>query len=69
MSGQKINQGRDLEAGTIMEAMEGFGHWFIPHSLLSLLSYRTQDHQPRNGTLTNGFGTPHKWILLSQIND
>jgi hypothetical protein len=25
-----------------------------PHCLLSLLSYRTQDHQPRDGTIHNG---------------
>ena len=26
-------------------------YWFAPHGLLSLLSYRTQDHQPRDGTM------------------
>jgi hypothetical protein len=25
-------------------------YWLVPHSLLSLLSYRTQDHQSRDGT-------------------
>ena len=27
-----------------------------PHELLSLLCYRTQDHQPRDGTTHNGHG-------------
>ena len=27
--------------------------------LLSLLSYRTQDYQPRDGTTHNGLGPPH----------
>jgi hypothetical protein len=25
-------------------------HWLASHGLLSLFSYRTQDHQPRHGT-------------------
>jgi hypothetical protein len=28
----------------------------VPHGMLSLLSYRTQDHQPRDGTTHNGLG-------------
>jgi hypothetical protein len=29
----------------------GAVYWLAPRSLLSLLSYRTQDHQPRDGTV------------------
>jgi hypothetical protein len=31
---------------------------FVPHGLLSLPSYRTQDRQPRDGTTHNGLGPP-----------
>jgi hypothetical protein len=33
-------------------------YWFAYHSLLSLLSYRTQDLQARDGTTHNGLGLP-----------
>jgi hypothetical protein len=31
--------------------------WFAPHGLLSLLSYRTQDHQPRVACTHNELGS------------
>jgi hypothetical protein len=36
-------------------------YWLAPCGLLSLLSYRTQDYQPRDGTTHNGLGLgpPH----------
>jgi hypothetical protein len=34
--------------------------WLAPHGLLNLLSYRTQDHQPRDGATHNGLGPPHQ---------
>jgi hypothetical protein len=34
----------------------GAASWLAPHGLLSLLSYRTQDHQLRGGTTHNGLG-------------
>jgi hypothetical protein len=37
-------------------------YWLAPHGFLSLLSYRTQDHQPRDVTTHNGLG------LLSSIS-
>ena len=46
-SGQKVKQARNLEA-----------YWLTPHGLLSPLSYRTQDQQPRHGTTHNGLATP-----------
>lgn len=32
-------------------------HWLAHHGLLSLLSYRTKDHQPRGGTTHNRLGS------------
>jgi hypothetical protein len=36
--------------------MEGTADWLVHHGLFNLLSYRTQDHQPRDGTTRNGLG-------------
>lgn len=33
-------------------------HWFLPHSLLSLLSYKTQDHRPRGGPAHSELAPP-----------
>ena len=41
----------------------GTAHWLAPHGLLSLLSYRTQDHQARDGTTHNGLGPPHQSLI------
>jgi hypothetical protein len=37
----------------------GAAYWLASPGLLSLLSYRTQDHQARDGTTHNGLGPPH----------
>jgi hypothetical protein len=37
-------------------------YWLAHHDLLSLLSYRTQDHQPRSGTPTMHWA-PHPSII------
>jgi hypothetical protein len=47
-------QGRNLEAGSGAEAMAGV----LLTDSLSLISYSTQDHQPRDGTTHNGLGSP-----------
>ena len=47
---RNLKKSRNLEAEADTEAMEGAAYWLTPHRLLSLLSYRTQDHQPRGGT-------------------
>ena len=36
----------------------GAVYWLVPRGLLSLLSYRTQDQQPRDGTTCDVLGTP-----------
>ena len=43
------------EVGADAEAMEGC-YWLASPGLLSLLSYRTQVYQPRNGSTHNGLG-------------
>jgi len=44
---QGLKQGRNLEAE---EWLWSVPYWIALHGLLSLLSYRTQDRQPRDGT-------------------
>ena len=46
------------EAGAGVETMEDAEFWLTSPALLSLLSYRTQDHQPKDGTTHNGLGLP-----------
>jgi len=48
----------DQEARADAEAMEGDAYWLAAPALLGLLSYRTQNHQPRDGTTHNGLGPP-----------
>ena len=36
----------------------GAAYWLAPHGLLSFLSYRTQDYQPRDGITHRGLGPP-----------
>lgn len=54
---RKVRAGTEawLEPGgrSDAEAVEG-ANWFVSRGLLSLLSCRTQDHQPRSGTPTVG---------------
>ena len=52
---------REIWTGTwrqdwMQRPWKGAAYWLIPHGLFSLLSYRTQDHQPRNGPSHNGLG-------------
>jgi hypothetical protein len=49
----------DQEAGADAVAMEGCFYWLASTGLLSLLSYRTQDYQPRDGTTHKGPSPPH----------
>ena len=46
-SGQELKQGWNLKSGADAEAMESAAYWLASHGLLSLLSYRTQNHQLR----------------------
>ena len=58
MAGQELKKGRNLEAGADSEAMVGAAYWLAPYGLLSLLSYRAQDHQTRDSTTQKGLGAP-----------
>jgi hypothetical protein len=40
-------------------------YWLASPGLLSLLSYRTQDHQPRDGTTHKG--PSHPWSLIEKM--
>ena len=40
----------------IQRPWRGAAYWLDPHDLLSLLSYRSQDHQLRDGTTFNRLG-------------
>jgi hypothetical protein len=57
MSGWKQKQGRNLLTD------------LLPKVLLGLLSYRIQDHQPRDGVTHNGLGPPHQSLAKKiQLN-
>ena len=49
-------QGRDLDAEANAETQRDAACWLVHRGLLSLLPYRTQDHQPRDGSTRNGQG-------------
>jgi len=66
-SGQELKQGRNTKAGADAEAIEDAAYWPAPHGLLSLLSYRIQDHQPRDGTTYNGLGPPTSYRLAYRL--
>lgn len=53
--------GRSLEADNEAEAIGESSYGFAPRGFLSLLSYSTQNHQPRGGT------TPGELGLLTSI--
>jgi hypothetical protein len=58
--GQQVRQRRNLESGADAPLDHG-GHtayWLASHGLLSLLSYRTQSHQHRDGTTHNRLDPP-----------
>jgi hypothetical protein len=63
-SGQALKQGRNLEAAADAEAMEGRCLLACSQDLLSLLSDRTRDHQPRDGPAHSGLAPPTMgWTL------
>ena len=42
-------------------------YWLASHGLLSLLSYRTQDHQPWDGTVPRELGPPTSIIKEENV--
>jgi len=57
-SGQELKQDKGLQAGADAETMGGAAYWLVFDDSLNLLSYRTLDHQPRDGT-THKFSVLH----------
>jgi len=57
-SGQELTQDRNLEAGADAEAVEEGCLLACFPWLSQPASYRTQDHQPRDGTAHSGLGPP-----------
>ena len=55
----------DQKAGADAEAIEGWSLLAYFPGLLSLLSYRTQDYQPRDGPTHNGPFPP--WSLIEKM--
>ena len=49
-SGQELKQERNLEK-ELMKPWKSVAYWLALHSLLSLLSSRTQEHHPRVGNI------------------
>jgi hypothetical protein len=44
-------------------------YWLAPHGLFSLLSYRIQEHQPRDGANhhgTMGWALPHQSLIKKE---
>jgi hypothetical protein len=52
------------DAGADAEAMEEY-YWLASPALLTLLSYRTQDYHPKDGTTHNG--PSHTWSLIEKM--
>jgi hypothetical protein len=45
----------------------GAAYWLAPHGLLSMLSYRTQDLQPRGRTTHNGWALLQKSLIKKML--
>jgi len=61
--GQRLKQSRDLESGANAKAMEGCCLLACSCGFLILTSYRSQDHQLRDGPTHNGLGLPHQSLI------
>jgi hypothetical protein len=53
---QDRNSEKELRADA--ETTESAAYWLAPRGLLSLLSYRTQDHEARSDTTHHELGLP-----------
>jgi hypothetical protein len=57
-SGQELKQVRSWRKELMQTPWKDAAYSLVPCSLPSLLSCRTQDHQPRDGTAHSGLGPP-----------
>jgi hypothetical protein len=62
-SGLELKQVRKQEL--MQRPWRDVTYWFASPGLLSLLSYRTEDYQPRDGTSHNG--PSHPWSLIEKM--
>jgi hypothetical protein len=42
----------------VQRPWRGAAYWLAHHVLISLLAYKTQDHQPKGGSTHTGLGPP-----------
>lgn len=63
---QNRTQGNKLESGIDVEAVQECCLLACSSCLLSMLSYTTQDHQPRGGT--SAYGMSHPISIFNQDN-
>ena len=59
---EEVGTGTQNRTGTWRQELmqrpwRGAAYWLALHGLLSLLSHRTQGHQPRDGAIHNGLGS------------
>lgn len=47
----------------MLRLWSGAAYWLAPDGLLRLFSFRTQDHQPGDGTMHNGLGPPQQSLI------
>jgi hypothetical protein len=55
-SGRNSNRAGTLRKELMQKSWRGAAYWLAPYGLFSLLSYRTQDRLPRDGSTHNGRG-------------
>jgi hypothetical protein len=63
--GQELKQDKDLEIGADAEGVKSAAYWLVRHDFLSLLSYRTQGHQPRDIPTHSGLSSPTSVTVLA----
>ena len=57
-SGQELlNRAKNWRQELMQRPWRGAAYWLAPHGLVSLISYKIQDHQPRDGTTHNGLSS------------
>jgi hypothetical protein len=60
-SGHEFKQSSNPESGADAEALRGAAYWLASHGFFSLLFFsRTQDDQPRDGSLTMNWALHHQ---------
>jgi hypothetical protein len=64
-SSLKGSQGQERKQGETwrQRPWRGVAYWLNPYGFLSLLSYRTQDHQSRATIAHKGLGPPHQSLI------